>query len=237
MADGQAIDITFDFRTDTPPGGDPDKLSPTLRRYHKVLWSKPLPSGALFELDDSTRGEYLHHRSELGEFSITSDAVVPSFTREVRMREIIDRLPIADHEVFDTIGYTMGGMMMWPGNRVGRKMTINGARGFHPRIKDRFDLTVECIRRYYLGEPSPLGGTLGRYVKFFALFGDFRGYVDFFLLQDLVTEDCSAVRCFLPFESFDRSPLPDSVEAYMAYRQRAIAFIAARNRRIADVIG
>ncbi|WP_113903400.1 DUF6994 family protein [Brevibacterium celere] len=34
--------------------------------------------------------------------------------------------------------------------------TINGARGLHPRIVDRFDLTLECIRRHYRGEPSPL---------------------------------------------------------------------------------
>ena len=48
------IDITFDFRSDTPPGLDPDTYSPTLRRYHQLLWSKPLPSGAPFELDVTT---------------------------------------------------------------------------------------------------------------------------------------------------------------------------------------
>jgi hypothetical protein len=42
--------------------------------------------------------------------------------------------------------YTMGGMMLFPSNVVEGKMTINGARGCHPRLKDRFDLTVECIR-------------------------------------------------------------------------------------------
>ena len=56
------IDITFDFRSDTPPGKDPDALSPTLRRYHKLLWSKPLPSGVVFELDDTTLHVYLHHQ-------------------------------------------------------------------------------------------------------------------------------------------------------------------------------
>src|SRR5215213_7730828 len=49
MGLGEAIDITFDFRSDTPPGRDPDALSPTLRTYHQLLWSKPLPSGAPFE--------------------------------------------------------------------------------------------------------------------------------------------------------------------------------------------
>ena len=208
MAGSGAIDITFDFRADTPPGKDPDALSPTLRRYHRLLWSKPLPSGVPFALSDTSPGDYLHHRSELGEFFLASDAVVPSFTREVKLSEIIAQVPQAQHDEFNRIGYTIGGMMIWPGRRVDRKMTINGRRGFHPRIKDRFDLTVECIRRHYRGEPSPLDETLDRYADFFALFGDFRGFTDFFLLQDLVTEDRTAVRCFLPFEGFDASPLP-----------------------------
>jgi hypothetical protein len=71
-----AIDITFDFRSDTPPGEDPDARSPTLRRYHQLLWSKPLPSGARFELDIITPHAYLHHRSELGEFVLASDSVI-----------------------------------------------------------------------------------------------------------------------------------------------------------------
>jgi hypothetical protein len=46
-----AIDITFDFRTDaTGKNPDPDASSPTLLRYHHLLWSKPLPSGKPFEL-------------------------------------------------------------------------------------------------------------------------------------------------------------------------------------------
>ena len=235
MAGTGAIDITFDFRTDTPPGKDPDALSPTLRRYHKLLWSKPLPSGVPFALSDTSPGDYLHHRSELGEFFLASDAVVPSFTREVKLSEIIAQVPQAQHDEFNRIGYTIGGMMIWPGRRVDRKMTINGRRGFHPRIKDRFDLTVECIRCHYRGESSPLDETLDRYADFFTLFGDFRGFTDFFLLQDLVTEDRTAVRCFLPFEGFDASPLPGSVDAYLEYRRRAIAFIAARNQRIAGL--
>ena len=39
------IDIAFDFRTDAG-GKDPDAYSPTLRRYHRLLWSKRLPGGA-----------------------------------------------------------------------------------------------------------------------------------------------------------------------------------------------
>ncbi len=122
--------------------------------------------------------------------------------------------------------------MVFPGHRVGRKMTINGARGFHPRIKDRFDLTVECIRRHYLNENSPLSDTLNRYTDFFSLFKNFQGYVEFFLLQDMVKGDFSTVKFFSPFGNFKTSPLPSNRDAYLSYKQLALEFIEARNRRI-----
>lgn len=225
------IDITFDFRSDTPTGKDPDVLSPTLHRYHKLLWSKPLPNGTMFQLVDTKPGAYLYHHSRLGEYFLASDTVIPSFRKEARLSQIFHLIPKELH-AFNGIGYTIGGMMVFPGSKIGRKMTINGARGFHPRIKDRFDYTVECIRRHYLNEANPLIDVLGRYADFFRLFGDFRGYVDFFLLQDLVTEDLSSIKFFLPFDNFKVSPVPDSMSAYLDYRERAIGFIQARNKRI-----
>jgi hypothetical protein len=36
------------------------------------LWSKSLPNGVRFELDDTTPGVYLRHLSGLGEFFLTS---------------------------------------------------------------------------------------------------------------------------------------------------------------------
>ena len=226
------IDVTFDFRSDTPQGKDPDSFSPTLRRYHKLLWSKPLPDGSAFELTDTTPNRYLHHRSEKGEFFLSSDSVIPSFSREPRISHIINQIPAEEVNEFRKISYTIGGMMVFPANRIDMKMTINGARGCHPLIKDRFDLTVECIRRHYRNETSPLRETLERYGDFFCLFGNFYGYVKFFLLQDMVAEDCSAVKFFAPFNGFNTSPLPASKEAYSAYKQLAVDFIMARNNRI-----
>lgn len=229
------IDVTFDFRADTPgyPQKDPDALSPTLRRYHKLLWSKPLPNGAMFELADTTPGVYLHHRSHLGEFWLASDTVIPSFRKVPHLSDTFQQWP-EELAAFNTIGYTIGGMMLFPGNRVDGKATINVARGFHPRIKDRFDLTVECIRRHYLNERNPLSAVIARYADFFSLFGDFCGYVDFFMLQDLVTADDSAVRFFSPFENFTTSPVPGDADAYRDYRRLATEFIVARNRRILE---
>lgn len=223
------IDVTFDFRRDTPEGKDPDTHSKTLRRYHRLLWSKRLPCGAFLALSEATPGHYLYHRSEVGEFSLSSDAVIPTFKWNQRIQALI---PEEDLKSFNAAGYTMGGMMIFPSNRIGGKWTINQARGCTGRIGDRFDLTLECIRRHYDNDASPLSGVLGRYASFFDLFGDFRGYVEFFLLNDLVSEDFATVRVSAPFDDFRGSPIPKSVGEYKAYEIAARAFIAARNQRI-----
>jgi hypothetical protein len=224
------IDIAFDFRSDAK-GKDPDSHSPTLRSYHRLLWSKPLPSGASFDLSDATPGVYLHHRSGLGEFFLSSDSVVPTFTRWPALKPITEQFPEWENEAFMTIAYTIGAMMVFPGNQIDQKQTINVARGFNRTISDRFDLTLECIRRHYADKESPLRPTLLLYADFFALFGDFRGYVSFFLLDDLVTDDF-AVRFFMPFDDFRPPPVPKDVDTYREYRRRSIEFIEARNHRI-----
>jgi len=231
------IDTSFDFRADTPSGKDPDECSPTLRCYHKLLWSKRLPNGKLFDLSEGGRDMCLHHRSDLGEFVLSSDAMIPDFKRYKRLKHITSLFSEEEHEAFIAITYTIGGMIVFPGNRIEGSMTINGARGCHPKIADRFDLTLECIRRHYLGQLSPLIDTLARYRDFFALFENFRGYIEFFMLQDLVTEDFFAVRCCLPFDDFMTSPLPWDGDSYEEYRRLSIEFIKARNLRIGRYSG
>jgi hypothetical protein len=231
------INTSFDFRVDTPPGKDPDVRSPTLRTYHRELWSKPLPNGGNFDLVTTVPQAYLHHKSALGEFFLASDSVIPTFTRSSRIASVVQQVPQDVRDSFLRLSYTIGGMMVFPGNKIGKAMTINGARGCNYRIKDRFDLTVECIRRHYRHEESPLKEDLARYSDFFALFGDFTGYAQFFLLQDILSPDCSEVRFFLPFDGFQPWPLPDSVDSYMSYRREAEAFLHARNRRIRESQG
>ena len=241
------INTTFDFREDTPrvknTGAirDPDTYSDTLRHYHKLLWSKPLPNGGSFDLEFTRpKPPYYLKWSDDPMHILSSDAVVASFTRSTnnRIAPVIQEMPVEELDAFNTLGYTIGGMMVWPATRIDKKWTINAARGCHPRIIDRFDFTVECIRRYYddssrqTSEYNPLGKTFDRYAYFFRLFGDFRGFVDFFLLQDLVTDDYSAVKFHTPFKEFESWPFPGSVEAYKEYVQNASEFIKARNNRI-----
>jgi hypothetical protein len=225
------INTAFDFRTDAGER-DPDTHSATLRRYHRLLWSKALPGGEAFNLDDTTPGEYLHHRSQLGEFFLASDSVIPTFRDWMRMQSIVTQLPEADKEAFETIRCTIGGMLLFPSNKIDGKLTINGARGLNPRIADRIDLTLECIRRHYRLEASPLGETLQRYRDFFSLFGDFPGYVEFFLLQDLVTDDAGRVKFSMHFDDFTTPAVPRDIETYKEYRRLTIEFVKARNGRI-----
>jgi len=223
-----AIDTTYDVTTDAR-GRDPDSCSPTLRSYHKRLWSKKLPSGDIFELrDDKMPWQYLYHSSRLGDFYLGSDGANPTFAKKPIAKEV----PGEDLDSFNKLGCTIGNFMVFPRNQIDGKRTINQARGCLKDISDRFDLTVECIRRHYSGQESKLQATIERYSDFFRLFGDFRGYIDFFLLQDIVTSDYAAIDFFLPFDDFKGSPIPGSLASYQAYRARAMQFIRARNERI-----
>ena len=77
-----------------------------------------------------------------------------------------------------------------------------------------------------------MSDTLDRYFLFFDLFQDFRGYVDFFFLQDLVDENYSTINFWHPFDSFDDPPLPKNVPEYHVYKENLIEFVNARNQRI-----
>lgn len=227
------IDVSFDFRTDAGGGNaDPDASSPTLLHYHHLLWSKPLPSCEPFELTPRERKPYaLLHDSPLGKFLLTSDSVLPTFTRRRSVQAFIGQLSVADIDALNTVTYTIGGMILWPGNQINGQWTINQARGCTSTIADRFDLTVECVRRHYEGSAHPLAATFGRYRDFFALFGSFAGYVDFWLLDDLV-DSHGAVKFFLPSEDFTLPPVPQSLSDYLAYCEHTVNFVAARNNRI-----
>ena len=225
------IDIHFDVFSDTPKDKDPDSYSATLRKYHQILWSKPLPNGIRFDLDRDT-ARLLHHKSELGEFFLSSDAIGHTYKNVKKMAHIVNQITPDEMDSFFSLCSTIGAFIMFPSKKIDNKMTINGARGINHKIQDRFDLTLECIRSFYLKEKSPLSDTLERYSQFFNLFDNFKGYVDFFLLQDLVEENYSAIKFWHPFNGFDYSPLPKNIEEYQAYKINVIDFLTARNQRI-----
>ncbi len=231
MIDEAEFDSEFDFRSDTPEGKDPDTYSPTLRRYHRMLWSKELPNREEFTLVPEKRTVYLAHDHGQGRFVLSSDTIATS--NKKRLAHFYSQLSEEENERFHRQGYTIGGMMVFPGVPVEGKQTTNQRRGTHRQIEDRFDLTLECIRRHYTGDSSPLSDTLAAYRPFFDLFGDFEGYVKFFHLGDLVSES-SDIRFFHDFDDFKTSALPETLGDYVAYRERTLDFVRARNRRIQD---
>jgi len=179
------IDTSFDFNTDAH-GGDPDSKSPTLKRYHTLLWSKELPNGDNFNLQADIKGAYLQFKSASYEVSLSSDNIAHSYRDVKRMRQIIEKVSVDDVTSFWRLNCTIGGFIIFPAKKVDGNMTINQMRGVSPQIADRFDLTLECIRRFYEGGSSPLEETINRYEEFFKLFQSFKGYVDFFLLNDFL---------------------------------------------------
>lgn len=225
------IDIRFDVRSDSH-GKDPDSSSPTLRKYHKALWSKALPCGKLFNLDDNTNGAYLFHKSALGEYYLSSDSIIHTYFKWKRTQHIICQVPQEEMIYFYNLAHTIGGYLIFPGNKINGLPTINQERGTNKRINDRIDLTLECIRLFYNNVKNPMIDTLTRYKDFFSLFSDFKGYCEFFFLQDIVSRDYSEVCFFLPFENFELNPLPKNIEDYFMYKSKNIDFLRKRNERI-----
>ena len=230
------IDTEFDVYSDTPPGKDPDAYSQTLRRYHQSLWGKDLPSGQVFNLSMDAPNTYLYHHSEKGEFALSSDALAHTYRDTKAISSVISQIPEQTLDDFFRICSTIGAYVIFPSKRIDGKVTINGARGFYSKIKGRFDLTLECVRRHYSKEPSPMSEVLERYASFFDLFESFQGYTSFFLFEDLVSANTDQVKFFLPFDDFATSPLPQDPEAYMRYRDGLIEFVSARNDRIRNSI-
>ena len=225
------IDINFDMRTDSN-GKDPDYASGTLRQYHRLLWSKCLPNGKLFNLDSTCENVYLMHKSDLGEFRLASDSIIHTYYKWKRMQHIIQQIPEEEMLYFYNMVHTIGGYIILPSNSYKGTNTLNQERGMNRRINDRIDLTLECIRRYYNDEASPLYETIKRYHDFFMLFSDFRGYCEFFLLQDLIRDDGTKIKFFLPFDDFINNPLPNNTEEYKVYMNNNIEFLSKRNNRI-----
>lgn len=238
------FDVAFNFETDQPRGTNPDadSDSPTLRRYHQLLWSKPLKSGVVFTLEAPTvrRQGYLIYTDASGHRHwFGSDAITNSYSRWLRPKALVESIAELNTEQRSRYlhpPYTVGSTMIWPVRSKDRP-TINQARGTRSRIADRMDLTLECIRRHYLGRAdSPLADVLAAYGDFFALFEDFEEFVDFFHFQDLVTADYESIQFYLPFEDFSRGGTPLTTDEYVACMEATLSLIKRRQHRMAKWI-
>ena len=240
------IDVTFDFTSDSNGywdgfldrdplcgvgGSDPDIASATLKEYHRILWSKELPNGETMKLVSRKLPYYLVWK----DFCFGSDSIIVGF-RYARYKHIISKVNEMqeDYKVYweglFRKAYTIGGTIIFPVHR----SSMNQMRGMNRRISDRWDLTLECIRRFYNDEDSPLYKTIKNDKSFYDLFVDFKGYVDFFFLQDCVSEDYTKVNIWEGTGDFNGDGLPKTVDDYLQFIDREFEFLAKRNNRIRE---
>lgn len=250
MSENINIDVDFSFTDDTSfwdmfnANGssrkcpDPDSYSPTLRSYHQKLWSKKLPNGYVMELTEDV-DSYLIWK----DFHFGADSIVNMYFHDKRGNNSLtdeikqylcdnaneDGTKFNDFTSFykDYLkkSYTIGGSIIFP-----KTNSINVARG--TSLKDRFDLTLECIRLYYLGKENRLFDTLKANKPFFDLFENFEGYVKFFYLDDLVTDNYSAIKYFNSCTDIYDAKYPSSAEDWLALYKNQLAFVKNRNNRI-----
>ncbi len=221
-------DIEYDYRLDSLCG-DPDADSLKLYNIHIVLWNQKLADKEILNLEYLNKSKSrLILKTNLTD-NLSSDRMCPHFVGKYNGK-FDSWLNHSDKEKLQHKVRTIGGHIVFPAHRK-NGFTVNQARGVNRKISDRFDLTLECIKRFYIKEESPLTNAINRYSDFFELFKNFKGYIEFFMLQDFINEDDSIKFC-LPFDNFKRSALPDNKEEYESYMYETIELIDLRNRRI-----
>ncbi len=199
------------FYCETPRAGagrkrdaDPDSWHKDLRESHRILWSRPFPSGDAWSFAPVPRW-YLKNAepraNEPTQWSIGSDNFATTHTNA--LPKMASTIP--DYEMGHLHDFcTIGGYIVFPNGIAQtrttqvkpRKWSINQARGMERRISDRFDLTLDAIRLYFVRittrDANPIGDVLDAYGWFFDSFGKgaegFQAYVDYFFLNPMVTD-------------------------------------------------
>lgn len=253
METNNIIDTSFDFTEDTDGkywdgfwykkdglgegGVDPDSYSPKLRLYHKILWSKNLNGTKLVLKEGKSNYDYLYSDENGINMRFASDSLVTGF-RYYDCIELHNELKRKNAnyqkelEQYIRLTYTIGGMIIFP--KFDNTKSINQMRGFNSKIRDRVDLTIECIRKFYKNEDSPLSFSINKNRAFFDLFESFENYINFFLLQDLVSDDYKTTNIWIGQGDFSKPILPQSIDDYRIWVEKSTDFINKRNNRIAN---
>ena len=137
---------------------------------------------------------------------------------------------------------TIGGFVVFPRH----SQSINQRRGTNSLIDDRFDLTLECIRRayqyrdFYREDNNPLFGLSAEDKKFFQMFGSFEDYTKFFCLDKSWVKDGKVLSLMdnesLDMYDFNQEPLPQDHAEWWTFYDNIMNRLDARNQQIKEII-
>ena len=191
---------------------DPDACSERLYEFHGVLWEKQRKQTEFLNLNIPQIvicQKSIWFKLNNKNIALGSDSIMNIYWHRTsgNMPEIMKKISQTKSNYKEFIkeylkkANTIGGFVLFTRHN----NSINQQRGKRP-IDDRFDLTLECIRRayqyrdFYREDNNPLFGLSEEDKKFFRMFGSFENYAKFFCLNksydgkhNWVTEDCSAV--------------------------------------------
>lgn len=225
----QLIDVNYQFHIckNGNEKFDIDLQCREIYDYHKVLWQKKLPNGKMlnFEIRKNRAGYFLFEMNSKIRFG--SDSILHTYRNysKGKIKNLIKEFDRNDLNRFYEKITTIGGYIIFPKHM----NSLNQRKGNSPLVEDRFDITLNSIRKFYQNENTdyPLRKELENDREFFSWFVDFESYVSFFYLDDLVDRKSGEILFF----SEDK-PLPISKASYLKYKDNVLSFLEKRNRRI-----
>ncbi len=205
---------------------DPCDDSLFLKKSIRKMFSRPLPNGQTMELEETSSG------FRWNDFRFGIDTVVPSFF-STRNRNLSKAYALSETDFRDSVSEYI------------RETDLLGAYTIYPvhansliqciysnnRIRGRWDFVLECVRRHYSGEDSPLYDCMRRDRLFYDLFVDFNGFIDFFYLNDFINSD-GTVKMLLQTELFEMNPVPRNWDEYKKWFGTNIELVKKRNSRM-----
>lgn len=218
------------------PYADPDAKCEELREMHYRLYNRyalyinrPFSFEKKYPLSFS-EGRYFY-LSENGSCRLGSDTMNSSYLYYEALKNIKSEMEKCGRNAEAEIEKYRKDIIYRPGNFIvfPKKDSINVERGRNGKIKDRFDLTLDCIKKQYEKEDNPLAYVLQKnWEYFFCRFRDFNEYVHFFMLEDYLDEKCNVMQ----FIDNEDHILPKNLGEYDEYIKRISSVIEKRTKRI-----
>lgn len=180
------------------PKEDPDSKSSDLYEYHHKLWNREPMQGL----------KKMKKKLKFGDITLSADNFGALYRNKYKQLKKIEGMEQAQKSK-PQLKYLIGGSLIFPRLKGG----INPSRGINKSVRDRVDITLEYIRLFYekpdYKSENQLWKSLNNPInkKFFSLFrqgkSGFKNYINFFFLNDFVTNDYKVKNLFSSPKDFE----------------------------------